>query len=326
MTKILKKQFINLIKFVIICCSFVYIYFKFKNNNLTAIFDFKTESIFLLFFAILLMFVNWSLEAVKWKYLNKNEQNLTFIRALKSVLVGLTIGLLTPNRLGEPIARGLVFERKFFKNTVINATIGSIAQFLTTLFFGTIGLLYFLNHNLLETNSGIFFLFAIMILVSGTLFIYFNFQRILKLKFLQNIFQKKGISLNEFEKSRDELLKVLILSILRYFTFILQNFLLLVSFSVNVTIYEAFFSVSAVYIIINLLPSFFIADLGIRGTAAIFFISFFSNNIKGIIFATFVLWIINILMPAILGQIIIFRSQFSFFNSKSQIFESINVK
>jgi hypothetical protein len=51
----------------------------------------------------------------------------------------------------------------------------------------------------------------------------------------------------------------------------------------------------------NILPSIVIADLGIRGSVSIFILGQFSENTQGILTASVVLWIINIMLPSILG-------------------------
>ena len=51
------------------------------------------------------MLVNWSLEAYKWGALVDRFQSLSFSKKLISVLMGLSIGFLTPNRIGDYAGR-----------------------------------------------------------------------------------------------------------------------------------------------------------------------------------------------------------------------------
>ena len=54
------------------------------------------------FWAVIVMvFINWGLEARKWQVLLEPIQKMSFIRAFKSVLGGLALSLNTPNRMGE---------------------------------------------------------------------------------------------------------------------------------------------------------------------------------------------------------------------------------
>jgi hypothetical protein len=52
-------------------------------------------------------------------------------------------------------------------------------------------------------------------------------------------------------------------------------------------------------------PSFAIADLGIRGKISTEILSFYSANILGIIGTTFGIWFLNLFIPALLGSLLI---------------------
>ena len=58
-----------------------------------------------LIICLVLMIMNWGLEALKWQVLVKSTQPLNFIQAFGSVLAGLATGLITPNRIGNFIGR-----------------------------------------------------------------------------------------------------------------------------------------------------------------------------------------------------------------------------
>lgn len=59
---------------------------------------------------IALMFVNWSIEAVKWKLSVKKIQNVGFLKAFKAVLSGVSFSVSTPNRVGEYLGRVLYMD------------------------------------------------------------------------------------------------------------------------------------------------------------------------------------------------------------------------
>jgi uncharacterized membrane protein YbhN (UPF0104 family) len=56
---------------------------------------------------LLLMFVNWSIEAIKWKISIKKVQQVSFGKALQAVLSGVSFAVSTPNRMGEYLGRVL---------------------------------------------------------------------------------------------------------------------------------------------------------------------------------------------------------------------------
>ncbi|MBP6303552.1 MAG: hypothetical protein KA501_09240, partial [Bacteroidia bacterium] len=54
-------------------------------------------------------------------------------------------------------------------------------------------------------------------------------------------------------------------------------------------------------------PSFTLSDLGIRGASALYFFSFFTNKHLAILLSAYGLWVINLIVPALLGLILILR-------------------
>ena len=94
---------------------------------------------------------------------------------------------------------------------------------------------------------------------------------------------------------------------LRYFVFAFQFYLLLLFFGVDINILDAITAISGTYLLINVLPHVIIADLGIRGSAAIFVIGQLSANVQGILSATILLWLINVILPAFAGQFFIIK-------------------
>src|SRR5690606_36936685 len=102
-----KKIFNLLIKLTIVVLAAVFIYNKLNDNtNLKNFQEIlqnlpKIKAYVILLLIVLLMFVNWLLEAAKWKFLIKKIQPISTWRAIESVFCGLTLAVFTPNRVGE---------------------------------------------------------------------------------------------------------------------------------------------------------------------------------------------------------------------------------
>ncbi|MAJ89900.1 MAG: hypothetical protein CMD08_01295, partial [Flavobacteriales bacterium] len=60
----------------------------------------------------------------------------------------------------------------------------------------------------------------------------------------------------------------------------------------------------------SIIPTIAITEIGVRGSVALFFFGLVSNNVVGILSATFVMWIINLVFPALIGMIFIFSLKF----------------
>jgi hypothetical protein len=57
--------------------------------------------------------------------------------------------------------------------------------------------------------------------------------------------------------------------------------------------------------VMAIIPTFAIAELGLKGKVALLVTGLFSANKAGIFFATASIWFINLVIPAILGSILI---------------------
>lgn len=91
------------------------------------------------------MLLNWGIEAYKWKFLVQKINPIKLQRTFKAVWTGVTLGLFTPNRVGEFGGRILYVPRKFRIKAVIVSLIGSFSQNIATIFFGVIGLIIYLH-------------------------------------------------------------------------------------------------------------------------------------------------------------------------------------
>ena len=89
-----------------------------------------------IYMALLLVPVNWGLEARKWQVLIKPVETIRFFSAFKAVLSGLAFSMNTPNRIGEYGGRVLYIHEghrwKAFSLTVI----GSFSRLIITLLMG----------------------------------------------------------------------------------------------------------------------------------------------------------------------------------------------
>jgi uncharacterized membrane protein YbhN (UPF0104 family) len=104
----------------------------------------NSKKIWNLIVVMLLMILNWSIESVKWKLSVKKIQEVSFIRAFKAVLSGVSFSVSTPNRMGEYLGRILYMDEGNRLKTVSTTIVGSISQLIITLLMGCIGLLILL--------------------------------------------------------------------------------------------------------------------------------------------------------------------------------------
>ena len=128
-----------------------------------------------------------------------------------------------------------------------------------------------------------------------------------KIKFLRKF--KKYNEVFSFYNS-SELLEILLYSVGRYIVFTTQFFILLQVFDVQIGYVDAMILITTMLLVISIIPTIAITEIGIRGSVALFLFGLVSVNAIGILSATFVMWIINLLLPALIGTIFIFSLKF----------------
>jgi uncharacterized membrane protein YbhN (UPF0104 family) len=118
-----------------------------KQPNLAEVFSAfqSVNGIVYLLGVLVLMFVNWSLEAVKWKLLVHGIQPISFFKSFKAVLSGISFTLIAPNRMGEYLGRVMYMKDGNRLKTISMTVAGSISQLIITLLMGVAGLLVLKN-------------------------------------------------------------------------------------------------------------------------------------------------------------------------------------
>lgn len=249
---------------------------------------------------VFLMFLNWSCEAAKWKVLMRLLQPLSFFAALKAVFAGIATGILTPNRLGVFIGRVAKLNPELRIKATVFTFYTSLIQFFISLFFGLFGILglkQFIEPSLF---------WSIIICVV--------FALVLALLVLKNpllLVRKPFVYLmtNEIKAGIDQLssldfrikLQLLGWSALRYFIFVSQFVVVLVAFQQMSNSLVLYSGVMTVYLFMTLIPSLFLGKLFVREAAGLVVLAWIGIPDNIIILSGFLVWFINIALPALLG-------------------------
>jgi len=274
------------------------------------------NTFFILFILLLLMFLNWGIEAYKWKLLIQKLNPIRFIRTFKAVWTGVTLGLFTPNRVGEFGGRILYVPRKFRIPAVIVSLIGSFSQNLATIIAGIISMIIYL-HKVEHIASFLFF--SIILISSITIILlllaYYNLDVVIQV-FKRNRFLKRIYPYTEVLKryhSRD-VTALLLLSILRYAVYAAQYLIFLRLFGAEISVFDGIVAIGVIYLAQTVVPSFAIVDLLTRLPIATLIFSNYDVNVGTTLAATSSIWILNLIVPATLGYIFIFK--YNFFKNK----------
>jgi len=263
---------------------------------------------------LLIMFINYGLEARKWQLLIKPLEKFTLFKAFKSVMAGCSITMLTPNRIGEYGGR-ILFVQEHNRLRAISLTIlGSISQLTITIVMGTIGLtaLTFIPGENTAAFNFVPKVFSNTLLFVCVFLSVFMLMFYLRIGWLIHLMEKvtflskplKYVRLLD-QFSGKQLLRILFLSLLRYMAFILQYMLLLNVMDVNISYLLSFWLLTVFYLVMVLAPSIGFTELPLRATATVEIFKLYSPNILGIQAAALGIWLINLVMPAIIGSILI---------------------
>ncbi len=313
MTKKKREILFLVLKFVVITASYIYIYHKLKDVDFQHIKVDDLSAFVYLFFAFLLMFVNWGIEAYKWHFLIQKVQRISYFDAIKNVFVGIVFGLFTPNRIGEIGGRAAYLNKSNKFKGVLVAGVGSFAQMTVTVVLGILGIAFlFFIVNSFEVKYSFSVVLPVVLIVLSILMCLFFFNLGFVADFAKKIkLSAKVISKLEYLRSisQKKLLIVLFISLLRYFVFVFQFYLLLYFFDVKIDFFIAIAGIFTVFLLINILPNVVVADMGIRGSVSLFILGQLDTNLQGILSASILLWMINILLPAIVGQFFIIKTK-----------------
>lgn len=270
----------------------------------------KNINIRIVLFVVFLMPINWLIEALRFRFLMSKFVKLGYGQSLVSVLCGVAVASITPNRIGEYGGRIIALDVKNNKYGLLATFAGSVAQNLTNLVFGMFGSVYFLGHYLNFSDNQLYSTVFVVALVS-MMICYFYFH----LDLLANIFNKLSFipfskkiyrALQETQKMGAKLLTiVLFLSALRYIVYISQYVLILYAFHLNIPLIAAISGVALIYLIQSGLPIPPLFGLIARGEIALLVWGVFVQDELVILTATLLLWIINLILPSFIGLIFV---------------------
>jgi uncharacterized membrane protein YbhN (UPF0104 family) len=311
----IKKYLLYLLKILLFVVLVFLVYYQIKSRGdadklwENFIVNFTWHKIHFLLIAIFLMPLNWLLESLKWRTFIVNfQEDFTYSKALKSVFCGTFFAFITPNRIGEFGGRLHKIEKEYWPKALTAGFWGGVAQFLITFSIGIyMGWKAFLNLTGFEKNSTGVFLLALAI-AAFSLLVFF------KLKIFITLFQKipflwKKLAAFEFDfnMSIPDLFKVIFITLFRYLIYVNQYIFILYFFGVGAKYSVLFAAVSAMLFFHTAFPSVPFIDIGIKGNALLFLLKGSNTNEVAIALTVIAIWIINIILPALLGYIVFLR-------------------
>jgi hypothetical protein len=297
----------RLIGTLVLICSYSYIIYRLSQYNIVD--DFRSlnlnQGLFLLISTqIGLSTINLVTESIKWRVLLKPIQYITTSTSFKMVLSGFSSGIFTPGKIGEPIGRIVFLPHKIWAKASVLNYFGGFLQNIVIASFGIVIIAYFSFIGITEFQNILIYSIVALVLIFTlflSIWLFKNyFRRLINyfkwkedLKSLLNELTNIGLS---------KLATILGLSLLRYFIYSCQLILFFAFFYSSSLTINTILLVPVYFFCITMVPSFLLADLGIRNSVALLLFSSTCLNQSGIILSVSILWVLNQAIPALIGS------------------------
>ena len=239
---------------------------------------------------LVLMPLNLLLEAWKWQTLLKPIEVIGIGEAMRQVCYGMAGAFVTPYRIGDYPARVLLLKDKsHYVPAMTLAVVGSVALTAVILMLGIPAFaLSFTDFQGYFTGNGQTYLWLVSLLLGVVLLV---------LALVPFMGKRYGIKYSDCGI-------ILLQSLLRYFCFSLQLWLILYACGVVLSPMVSIVSIPLYYLFVTVTPNMPIADVGIRGAWAVFVFGRYMHDVQAsIILATTCLWVINTLLPVLFGAV-----------------------
>ncbi|MGV3761857.1 hypothetical protein [Parapedobacter sp.] len=261
---------------------------------------------------VALMFANWFLEVVKWRYLCRPIERIGLWRATQSVFCGLSWAVFTPNRIGEYGGRVMFLQPRKRIFGVVAMGVGALAQLVLTSVAGSLSIAWFVNRFFDVSALGGMAIWLLASLYAGFfLMLYFNVRWInswmQRIKFLRK-FHRFFEILTRY--SRGELTTVFLNSLARFVIFTSQYGILMLVIIPDIAFLPMLLLIFILFFVQAALPTLDLFDFGVRSVTASYLYAHITDQDIAVMAIASCIWFINLILPAILGSVFVFKINF----------------
>jgi hypothetical protein len=274
--------------------------------------QFKIHPLALACIQFVLMGLQWSIEAFKWKTLLSSSLKLPFRSAFTAVFRGIAVSVVTPNRVGEFVGRVLHLPKEHVVQGVGWTFICNLAQLVVTLFMGTVAVFLLedeLNSIFKYTEWNGFIDLAAIISLSALLvavLAYWGAPWV-----IQQIAKRSPLLSNRLhvleETPKNQLIVILGLSFLRFSIFVFQYWVFFWALDISIEYMDLLLKLSVLFLWLAVIPTFTVLELGLRWQFALLLFSAWQEVHLSILLIVTAIWCINFILPAMLGAIDLIR-------------------
>jgi len=261
---------------------------------------------------VLLMFVNWVLESLKWWRLTRVLSPMSVWKAIECVFCGLTWAIFTPNRIGEYGGRVMFLPNRKRIHGIFAMAVGAFGQNVVTNVLGASALIWFLYTYL---HLGLILMAGItsmaLVLILSMLIFYFHIKWMVSLlnsiKFLTKFHRFFDI-MGKYKTT--ELISIMWFCLARFLVFTFQYYLVIHMMVPQIAILQMTLIMFVFFFINSAIPSLDMLDIGVRSFTAGTLFSYVTHQSIAIVVAVSLIYIINLVIPAILGSVFVLKLKF----------------
>ena len=257
-----------------------------------------------------LMPINWGIESYKWKSITNQVEQISYSTAVKSVFSGICVGNIAPGRAMEFLAKIIFFKPENRPSITVLHFINGMFQMLITVTVGISSIAYKLS----QKHQSSYFIYAVVL--GGCCLILFFCWTILNVSLIQKkikfIKWFRRLEMADIRFSKQLIVRLIFLSIVRYLVFTVQFFLIYNALSSQQHVIQVFMSIAAYFMLTSLIPMISIIEPAIRAAIALFVFDNATDQTITIVLTSTFLWIINVIIPSAIGYIIILKEKIDF--------------
>lgn len=252
---------------------------------------------------LILSSLNLSIESFKWQKLVSPLREQSFKLSFYQILKGVQVGMVTPGRSGEGVAKALMLPAGYRTRGFLLSVTGSALQNIVLALGGLLGLIFIREFP--EKELSMFFQIQEWLIRYSLTFLVVSAAGVIVvvrlLRFMRRNPVVKRITfylLVVKQLGMMNFLTIVMLTLARYLVYCFQLWIMFYFLNISGSI-NLLWLIPIYYAAITFIPSMAIADIGIRGTIALFLFGAISTNSAAIVAAIFFVWFCNLALPAV---------------------------
>ncbi len=300
------KPYLLIFNMLLILIAYGYLAYRliiFRDySSFVAAFNTADVSLWLTLVAVLLLMpLNVVAEAGKWRLLLRDVETMSIWGAQRQVYYGYVGAFVTPYHAGDYPARAMLLKNKDNWSAAVGlGLVGTIALLVVELIFGIPSTWLFFQYNPSMPMQAFAAAFIVLVVLMSIL--PWVVGRITRRTWKSTQMQQLVAALDKLSYTR--FMKTIAWSMLRYIIWALQFALTLHFCGVDISPIQCMIAIPLYYMVVAIFPSLPALNIAIRGSWSLIIFGVFSSNTAGIALAVLLIWMINTVLPMLVGSIL----------------------